>query len=255
MNAASRAVSGIRSPPPVAAARSSVATTCPAVSGIVARSRLNPYILESRLPCDPAVRHTIQGNAPGDAQVLGAGRLPQPVGASQQHLLGVVLHAPGHVFPVRQVLARFPVLAAIGPVELCRPLRDLQRAVLHVQQRLKRIGPAVRREPHDLAAFVPVGEDVARHPAIEGAEPGHEEELIAQEAACRLEPDLLQRFELRAFELVVALRLAGERIDAVGELALFVDVGAIIADAIDDHHHAFIEGRCGERAVGMREVV
>src|SRR6202023_2631133 len=41
--------------------------------------------------------------------------------------------------------------------------------------------PAIGREPHQLAALVPVAEDVGRGPAVERAETGHGVEFIAKE--------------------------------------------------------------------------
>ena len=124
-----------------------------------------------------------------------------------------------------------------------------------LDQRLHLIRPPIGRQPHHLAALVPVGEDVARHAAVERAEARHEIELVAQEAARRVEPDLVQRLELGAVEPVVALRFARERVDALRELARLADVGRVVAHPVHDHHHALLERAGGERAVGVRQVV
>src|SRR6516162_4964302 len=71
----------------------------------------------------------------------------------------------------------------------------------------------------------------------------------------RFEPDLLQRSNSRAFELVIALGFAGERIDVVGELARFGDVRTVIADSVHHHHGPFIERTGGEGAVGVRQMM
>src|SRR5215471_16084315 len=80
-------------------------------------------------------------------------------------------------------------------------------------------------------------------------------ELVAEKSAHRFEPDLLQRFDSRAFELVIALGFAGERIDLVGELARFGDVRTVIADSVHHHHNPFIEGTGGEGAGGVRQMM
>ena len=135
------------------------------------------------------------------------------------------------------------------------PGRDFQLAVFHLQERLDGMRPAVRRKPHQLAALVPVAEHVGGDAAVERAEARHVVEFVAEKAAAGLEPDLLDRFELRAAEPVVALGFAGERhrIAACGKR--LHDVGAIAADAVDHHHHAFVERTGGKAAIGVREVV
>ncbi len=114
---------------------------------------------------------------------------------------------------------------------------------------------AVRSEAHHLAAFVPIGEDVARHPAVDRAETFHVVKFVAEESAFGIQPDLLQRFEFRAGKFVIALRLASQRIDIVRQLTFFGDVRAVTADAVHHHHHAFIERAGRERAIGMRDMM
>ena len=114
---------------------------------------------------------------------------------------------------------------------------------------------AIGRKPHQLAALVPVAEHVGRGAAVEGAKPRHAVELLIEHAARGLEPNLLQAFELRAGEAIVALGLPGERIARIIGREFLHRIGAIAADAIDDHHHALLEGRGGKGAVGMRQMV
>ena len=152
----------------------------------------------------------------------------------------------------------FPLLHAVRRprlVEVGVPRGKLQLAVLDLDQRLEIIGTAVGRQPHDLTAFVPVGENVTRHPAIHCAEPVHAEEFVAEQAAARRKPHLLQGLELGALERVVALGFAGERIDALGELVRLLEVRTVIADAVDHHHHALLERADGKGAIGVREMV
>src|SRR5664279_4554143 len=119
-------------------------------------------------------------------------------------------------------------------IELRIPFGNLQLAVLERQQLLEVIGTAVRRQPHHLAALVPIGEDVARDAAVERAETVHVEEFVAEQSAARLQPYLLQRFERAAFELVVALGFARERIDAFRQLPRLLDCLLYTSDAADE---------------------
>ena len=134
-------------------------------------------------------------------------------------------------------------------------MRHVQLAVVQFEQMLDLVAAAIGRQPHQLAAFVPVAENVGGGAAVERAEAGHGVELVAEEAAVRLHPDLLQAFQRRAAELVVALGLARERRRRVAGGKGFHDVGAVAADAIDDHHDAILERRHRERAVGVRQMM
>ena len=67
--------------------------------------------------------------------------------------------------------------------------------VVEFKQMLDLFAAAVGREPHQLAAFIPVAEDIGRGAAVERAQPRHVVKLVAEEAAVRLHPDLLQAFE------------------------------------------------------------
>ena len=225
---------------------------------VIARGRLNPDILESGLARDAPIGDAIERDAAGHAQILGAGRLAQPDGTLQQHRLGILLNLARQVFPMPHRGTRFPVALTIHQprlVELDPPFGNAQLPVLHRQQRLYRAEAAIRRETHDLAALVPVGEDVARDPAVEGAEAGHVIELIAEKAAHRLEPDLLDRLEPSAFEAIITLCLAGERIDVFGQLPRLGDIGGVIAHAVHYHHGALLERTHGKGAVGVREMM
>ena len=171
------------------------------------------------LPRHPAIGHAVQRDAAGDAEIFGAGRFAQPAGAGEQHVFGVVLHPPGEILPMPHRRAGFPFLAAVddvGLLELRGPVRNVQGAVGELEQVPDLLLPAVGRQPHQFAALVPVAEDVGRGPAVERAKARHVVEFVAQEAAIGLHPDLLQAFELRAGELVIALGLAGERRGGVG---------------------------------------
>ncbi len=225
---------------------------------VVARGRLDPHVVETGLAREPAVCHAVEAHAPGNAEVLGARRLAQPLGAREQHHLGVVLHAPGHVLPVLDVAALLPIWITVGQprrVECGGPFGHDELAVAHLGERGEGAGAPIGGKPHHLAALVPIGKDVAGDAAVEGAEPRHEEELVAEEPARRLEPDFLEGFELGAAEPVVALRFARERIDALGELARLVDVDAVVADPVHHHDDALLERAGGKSAVGVREVV
>ena len=225
---------------------------------VVAGRGLDPDVLESGFAGDPPVRHAVQRNAAGHAEVFCAGGFAQPAGAREQHVLGVVLRPPGQILPVPHRRALFPVAAAVEDVRLLEvggPVRHLQLAVGQFEQMLDLVAAAIGRQPHQLAAFVPVAENVGRGAAVERAEPGHVVEFVAEEAAVRLHPDLLQAFQRRAAELVIALRLPRERRRRVAGRKGFHDVGAVAADAIDDHHDAILERRHRERAVGVRQMV
>ena len=50
-------------------------------NAIIARRRLNPYVVIAGLAHDPAVGHAIESNATGHAQVFGASCFTQPDGA------------------------------------------------------------------------------------------------------------------------------------------------------------------------------
>ena len=183
---------------------------------VVAGRRLNPDIVVAGLAHDLSVGHAVQPHAAGDAEILGASRLPQPDGAFDQDLLGVVLHLPGNIAPMLHgggVLPLFGIVGLIRLIELLRPIADVQLPVLERGQGLHPSGASIRRQAHDLAAFVPIGEDIARHAAIRGAETLHIEELIAQQTTNRVQPDFLHRLEVRAFEPVVTLGFARQRID------------------------------------------
>jgi hypothetical protein len=105
------------------------------------------------------------------------------------------------------------------------------------------------------ATFVPIGEDVARHAAVERAEPVHVEELVGEEAGGRLQPHLLDRLERRALEPVIALRLAGERMTIVDAVTVLGDVRGIAADAIHHHQRPFLERADRKRAIGVGDVM
>ncbi|MGY4313082.1 hypothetical protein ACVWW1_002385 [Bradyrhizobium sp. JR3.5] len=130
----------------------------------------------------------------------------------------------------------------------------MQRAVLHFKQMADLLAAAIGRQPHQLAALVPVAEHIGRDPAVQRAETRHVVELVRQETARRLHKDLLQAFELCIVEPVVTLGLAGERRCPILRIG-FHRVGLIVADAVDDHHDAVPERRHRERAIGMREVM
>src|SRR5262249_15606897 len=174
---------------------------------VVAGCRLNPYVFVSGLARDPPVGDAVQGHAARHAEILGAGRLAQPYRAFQQHRLGVVLDPPREVLPMRHGWVRFPGLELNGPrlIEIRTPLGKFQLSVLHLEQRLDRAGTAIGREPHDLAALVPVGEHIARDAAINRPETWHVEELVAQKSADRFQPYLLQDLEPGALEAVITL--------------------------------------------------
>jgi hypothetical protein len=181
---------------------------------VIARRGLDPDVFESGLARNPAVGHAVQRHAAGNAEIPGAGGFAQPAGACQQHLFGVVLNAPGEILPVPHRGTRFPFAAAVHHirlVELRRPARHMQRVAGDIQQRLDPFVAAVGGEAHQLAAFIPVAENVGRGPAVKRAETRHVVKLIAEESAIRLHPDFFQTFDLRAAEFVIALRLAGER--------------------------------------------
>src|SRR5262245_7303772 len=175
-------------------------------NAIIARRGLNPDVVESGLPHDPPVGHAIEGNATGHAQVLGASCFTQPDRALEEQSLRVVLNPPGNVFPMLYRWARFPVALVFGPewfVELRAPLRNVHLFAVDLEQRLDRMGAAVRRQAHHLAALVPVRKNVDRDPAVQRSESRHEVELIAQKSANRFEPDLFQRFNSRAVKPVI----------------------------------------------------
>ena len=226
-------------------------------NAVIAGRGLDPDVLESGFAGDPPVRHAIQRDAAGHAEVLRAGGFAQPAGAREQHVFGVVLRAPGQILPVPHRRALFPVAAVEHErlLEVGGPVRHVQLAVVQFEQMLDLVAAAIGRQPHQLAAFVPVAENVGRGAAVERAETGHGVEFVAEEAAVRLHPDLLQAFQRRAAELVIALGLARERRRRVAGGKGFHDVGAVAADAIDDHHDAILERRHRERAVGVRQMV
>ncbi len=225
---------------------------------VVARRRLDPHILESGLAHDLAVGDAVQRDAAGDTQVLGSGGLAQPPRPREQHLLGVVLHAPGHVLPMLHGRARLPVLAAVHQrrrLELVRPVVHFQVAAVELDEAPDALRPAIGREPHQLTALVPVAEHIRRGAAISRSQPRHVVELVAQHAAARLHEDLLQGLDPGAVEFVIALRFAGERRRLVGRRIGLVDIGTVAADAVDHHHHPFVERAYGEGAVGVRQMV
>ena len=182
-------------------------------NAVIAGRRLDPDIVETGFTGEPAIGHAIQGDTTGHRQVLGPGRFAKPAGAGEQHVFGIVLHPPGQILPVPHRRALFPVAAVldVGLLEIGGPVRHLQRAVGQPHQALDLVVAAIGREPHQLAAFIPVAENVGRRPAVERAHPRHVVELIAQEAAVRLHENLLQAFERRSLELVIALGFARER--------------------------------------------
>ena len=227
-------------------------------NAVVARRRLDPHILESGFARDPSVGDAVERDAARHAQVLGAGGFAQPDGTLQEHFLGVVLDLPGEVLPMPHGGALFPVglgIDQVGLVELDAPLGNFKLAVLHAQKWFHRAGAAVGRQAHHLAALVPVGKQVTRGPAVERAETRHVVELVAQESAYRLEPDLLEALEFRAFEPVIALRFARQGVDVFRQLAGLGDVRAVVADPIHHHDDAFLERRGREGAVGMRQMM
>src|SRR5262249_51853692 len=117
-------------------------------NAVIARSRLNPDVVESGLVDDPAIADAVEADTARDAQVPGAGRLAQPSGPVEKHRLGIVLDLPGQVFPVRQGRALLPVVFHFGkpgPVELGRPLRDLELAVIEPDHGLLPLLPALAR--------------------------------------------------------------------------------------------------------------
>ena len=225
---------------------------------VIAGRRLNPDVLESGFAGDPPVRDAIQRNATGHAEIFGAGGFAQPAGAGEQHVFGVVLRAPGQILPVPHRGALFPVAAGLEYVRLLEvggPVRHVQLAVVQFEQMLDLVATAIGRQPHQLAAFVPIAENVGGGAAVERTEPGHGVELVAEETAVRLHPDLLQTLQLRAVELVIALGLAGQRRRRVAGGKGFHNVRLVAADAVDDHYDALFERRHRERAVGVREVM
>ncbi len=83
----------------------------------------------------------------------------------QEDLFSVVLNAPGDVLPMPEIGAFLPIFFCFRHerlVEFGRPLwHDERTIILDFKHRLDRIRPAVGREPHDFAALVPIGKDVA----------------------------------------------------------------------------------------------
>src|SRR5262249_34841901 len=145
----------------------------------------------------------------GDTEVLGARGFAQPDGAVEQHVLGVILHTPGQIFPMAHERAAVPVAVNLGKpglVELSRPLRHVQVTLLELYQGLSMTGPAGGSQAHPLPPLVPVTEDVARDPAVEGPKARNKIELIPQEPAPRFEPYLSQRLQVGTAEPIVALR-------------------------------------------------
>src|SRR5262245_6278973 len=95
---------------------------------IVARGRLDPHIVEAGLAQDATIGDAVEADTAGHAEVLGAGFLPQPDGAIEQHGFGVVLHAPSQVLPMRHERALLPIAVYLGKpwlVEVSGPLRHL----------------------------------------------------------------------------------------------------------------------------------
>ncbi len=203
--------------------------------------------LATQLSATPPARH----------EILCAGGLAQPARARQQHVLGVVLHPPGQIFPVPHRRVLFPVAGAheIRPLELGIPRRHAQLAAVHLKQALDLIAAAIRRKAHQLAALVPVAEHVGRSAAVQRAQSRHAIEFLVEHAARRLQPYLLQAFELRAGEAVIALGFPRQRIALVVSRRLIHRIGTIAADAIDDHHRALLERRGGKGAIRMRQMM
>src|SRR6266849_461644 len=85
---------------------------------VVTRRRLNPHVVEAGLAHDPTVGHAVQGHAARDAEILGAGGFAQPSCPLEQHALGVVLDAPGHVLPMLHRRTGFPVLPSVDQIRL-----------------------------------------------------------------------------------------------------------------------------------------
>src|SRR5262249_60975158 len=137
----------------------------------------------------------------------GAARPRHQSGASRSPRSAVGLAPPREVLPMRHGWVRFPGLEFDEPrlIEIRTPLGKFQLSVLHLEQRLDRAGTAIGREPHDLAALVPVGEHIARDAAINRPETSHVEELVAQKSADRFQPYLLQDLEPGALEAVITL--------------------------------------------------
>ena len=224
---------------------------------VVAGRGLDPDVLKSGFAGDPPVRDAIQRNAAGHAEVLCTGGFAQPAGAGEQHVFGVVLRAPGQIFPVPHRGAFFPIAAVEDKrlLEVGGPVRHLKLAIVQFEQMLDLVAAAIGRQPHQFAALVPVAENVGGGAAVERAEPGHVVEFVAEEAAVRLHPYFFQALQRCAAERVVALGLARERRRRVAGGKGFHDVGAIAADAIDDHHDAILERRHRECAVGVRQMM
>ncbi len=131
----------------------------------------------------------------------------------------------------------------------------MQRAVAELEQVFDLFAAAIRRQPHQFAAFIPVAKNIGRGPAVERAEARQVVEFTAQETTVGLHPDLLQAFDLCAAESVIAFGLTGEWRRGIGRWMALDDVGLIAADTVDNHHHAIFKGRYRKRAVGVRQMM
>ena len=170
---------------------------------VIARGRLDPDIVVSRLAHDLAICYAIQRHTPGDTKIFGAGYLAQPNGTLKQDTLSVVLNLPSQILPMLHAGASFPFHRAFRHkwlIEFLCPVGNVQLTIFELDQGFETIGTPIRRKSHHLAAFIPIGENIARHPAIAGAETSHVEEVVAEESAHRMEPNFLERFELRSPE-------------------------------------------------------
>src|SRR4030095_4248962 len=95
---------------------------------IIARGRLNPYILEASLPRDSPIGDAIEGHPAGHTQILGASRFPQPDRALEQQCLRVVLNPPSNILPMLHRRTGFPVPLVLRKewfIEVATPLGDI----------------------------------------------------------------------------------------------------------------------------------
>ncbi len=153
--------------------------------------------------------------------------------------------------------ACFPTAAIhqIGLPEVRCPARNMQRAVAELEQVFDLFAAAIRRQPHQFAAFIPVAKNIGRGPAVERAEARQVVEFTAQEATVGLHPDLLQAFDPCAAEGVIAFGFPGEWRGGIGGRIGLDDVGLIAADTVDNHHDTIFKGRRRKRAVSVRQMM
>src|SRR5207237_1537337 len=97
-------------------------------NAVVASRGLNPDILKTRLPSDPAIGDAIQRDAAGDAQIFGPGYLAQPAGARDQHVFGIVLNPPGKILPMphRGTAVPAPAIDDVGLLDFILQCRTIQ---------------------------------------------------------------------------------------------------------------------------------